>query len=179
VRDVELSPFYRTHRRSYVGYWDLLSEPEFKARISEVAAEKARVAALEAATLAVVVPGDPQTEKRFNQQGEETTLVRAEGRPGRRAAKWFSYELSASSAVALVVTYNTDNRRARSFEILVNGERVAEVSQPKSSVSRFVDVEYPLPAAARGSERVTVRFQATGGNEVAPVFAVRLIRGRA
>jgi hypothetical protein len=80
------------------------------------------------------------------------------------------------SASAIVVTYNTDNRRTRSFDVLVGGERVAEVTYPKSSVSQFVDVEYALPPAVRSAERVTVRFQATGGNEVAPVFGLRTIR---
>jgi hypothetical protein len=28
----------------------------------------------------------------------------------------------------------------------------------------------------QGKQKITVRFEATGGNEVAPVFAVRLIR---
>jgi hypothetical protein len=44
-------------------------------------------------------------------------------------------------------------------------------------VSRFFDVEYPLPAdLVQGKQKITVRFEATGGNEVAPVFGVRLVR---
>ena len=50
-------------------------------------------------------------EAAFNQQGEETSIVRADGRAGRRADKWFSYDmpLDGSAANVLVVTYNTDN----------------------------------------------------------------------
>jgi hypothetical protein len=52
-------------------------------------------------------------------QGVETTIVRADGKPGRRSAKWFSYDLPShgASPIALVVTCNSDQRRTRSHEI--------------------------------------------------------------
>jgi hypothetical protein len=76
-----------------------------------------------------------------------------------------------------VVTYHTDSRRPRSVEILVDGERVGEETFEVSSEDRFVDEEYPIPAPlVTGKEKVTVRFQPTGGNEVAAVFGLRMIR---
>ena len=80
----------------------------------------------------------------------------------------------------LVVTYNRDNRRARSFEILVDGERVGEERIPFDSESRFYDREYALPPAlVHGKTQLTIRFQAPEGNEIAPVYGLRLIRGGA
>jgi hypothetical protein len=105
--------------------------------------------------------------------------VRTGGRPGRRAAKWFSYDLPLAGETpgALVVTYNRDNRRARSFEILVDGQRVADENFPFDSESRFYDREYALPVSlVRGKARLTIRFQATGTHEIAPVYGLRLIR---
>jgi hypothetical protein len=128
--------------------------------------------------VAYVPAGDEQQERAFNQQGEDTSIVRADGRPGRRGAKWFSYDVrvDASQAVALVVTYNSDNRRARSFEIVVDGRRIGEQHFEQNSESRFFDVEYRLPDdLARGKEQVTVRFQALSGNDIAPVFGIRSI----
>jgi hypothetical protein len=177
--DVTLAPFYSTHRRVYTGYWDLLTPAENVARLKALEAERARVRRLEAATLVLLAPGDAASEKAHNQQGEATSLVRTDGRPGRRAAKWFSYDLplADSTPAALVVTYNRDNRRARSFEVLVDGERVSEERFGFDSESRFYDREYPLPAAlVQGKTRLTIRFQATSGNEIAPVYALRLIR---
>ena len=176
---IEFAPFYRLHRRTYSAYWDILTPAEYKARLAERTAENERQRALEAASVGFVPAGDPKAEKSFNQQGEETTIVRAEGRPGRRAAKWFSYDVpvDASQPMTLVVTYNSDNRRARSFEIHAEGQRIGDQAFAQSSVSRFFEVEYPLPAEmTRGKQKVTIKFQATGGNEVAPVFAVRTIR---
>jgi DUF1680 family protein len=178
-RDLELVPFYRIHHRTYAAYWDLLTPPEYEKRIAENAAERERQRKLEQATVAFVVPGDPQNERELNQRGEGTSVLRADGRPGRRAAKWFSYDISidATRPVALVVTYNSDTRRSRTFEILVEGHRVGEQTIPESSESRFYDVQYPIPSGiVQGKQKATVRFQAVSGNETAPVFGIRIIR---
>jgi uncharacterized protein len=176
--ELTLAPFYRIHRRIYTGYLDVLTPAENEARLKAIEAERARVRALEAATIVLVDPGDPASETAHNQQGEETSIVGVGGRRGRRAAKWFSYDVAAAVAPrALVVTYNRDNRRARSFRILAAGELLAEESFPFDSESQFFDREYALPAgAAAGRSTLTIRFEATGTNEVAPVYAVRLVR---
>jgi uncharacterized protein len=118
-----------------------------------------------------------------DQQGEESTVDRSPVRPGRRARKWFSFDLpvDASHSITLVVTYNTDQRGTRSSEILVDGRRVGEQgiegSPNGSAVGHFFDVDYRIPAELiNDKQRVTVRFQATGGNETPTVFGVRTIR---
>ena len=177
--DVEFSPFYSMHRRSYTAYWDLLSAADMKARAADLAAERERMRALEAATIAHADPADREGEKKFNQQGVETSVIRTDGRSGRRAIQWFSYDLpvSGSTPLALVATYNGDQRRPRSFDVLVNGTRVGSETQPQSSLSRFYEKEYAIPAALLSDRTtLTVRFEATNGLEVTPVFGVRLIR---
>jgi DUF1680 family protein len=179
ARDVELAPFYAVQRRTYAAYWDLLTPAEYAARLAEAAKEQGRQRQLEAASVAFVLAGDTDAEKPFNQQGEETAVVRADGRPGRRGTKWFSYDvpIDGSATLALVVTYNTDNRRPRTFDILIDGTRIHADSMPQSSVSRFIDIHYVVPRdLLRDKKSVTVRFEATGGNEIAAVFGVRFIR---
>jgi hypothetical protein len=61
--------------------------------------------------------------------------------------------------------------------VLVNGRKVASESQPQSSVSRFYEKEYPLAADLNRDGKITVRFEASNGLEVTPVFAIRLVRG--
>jgi DUF1680 family protein len=179
ARDLAFEPFYRLHRRVYAAYWDLLTPAEFRSKATEIAAERERQRALDAATITAVPIGDAEAEKTiYQQQGEETSIVRADGRPGRRAAKWFSYTLpvKATAPAALVLTYNSDTRQPRSFEILVDGRRVGEQTIPKSSESRFFDVEYALPHdLVRGKSSIVVRVQALEGSETAPVFAIRAV----
>ncbi len=178
-RDLELAPFYRLHHRTYAAYWDVMTPSEYEKRLAEAAGERERLRKLEAATVAYVAPGDPQIEQELKQQGEETSIVRVDGRAGRRAGKWFSYEMPVDPgrSLALVVTYNSDTRRARTFDILVDDQRVGGETIPESSESRFFDVQYPIPPElARGRQNVRVRFQASSGNEIPPVFGVRVIR---
>ena len=40
--DVEFSPFFSMHRRSYTAYWDLLTADDLKTRAAELAAERER-----------------------------------------------------------------------------------------------------------------------------------------
>jgi len=180
--EVEFVPFYRLHKRTYSVYWDLYDAGAWTKRLDELAAEKVKRQKLEAGTVAFVQPGDAE-EKQFNQQGEDTAPDRVLGRIGRRSRKWFSFDLPVEpgKAMALVLTYNPEERAKRSFEILVDGQRIGdgviERYPPGSPTGRFYDVDYKIPAElVKDKKKVTVRFQASGGNETATIFGVRMIR---
>jgi DUF1680 family protein len=182
-QDVELEPFYRLHRRAYSIYFDLFTPAEWEKKSAELLAERERQRKREAATVAFAQPGEMQPERDFNQQGEETAPVRAAGRAGRSGKKWFSFDLpvDASHSMTLLVTYHGEERATRTFEILVDGARVGEQKierhRPGSPTKSFFDVEYPIPAdLVKGKQKVTVRFQATGGNETAGVYGIRMMR---
>ena len=185
TKEITLVPFYRLHRREYTIYWDTYTAEQWLKKTATMAAEQKQQAQLEAATVAFVQPGDPQKEKAFNQQGEDTTPDRFLGRTARRSKKWFSYDLPVSPrALTLVVTYHSEERSKRAFEILVDGQRVGEQtierSGPGSAAGKFFDVEYRIPAdLLTGKTKITVRFAAKGGNEIAAVYGVRVIRADA
>ena len=182
-RDVEFVPFYRLHRRTYGVYWDLFTPAEWEQEKTEYAARQERHRKLELATVAFVQPGEMQPERDFNYRAaDDAQLARLLGRRGRRAKSWFSFDLPVDPAhpMALVVTYNSDEWRRRTFEILVDGRRIKEQTVEKRGPMRFFDVECAVPAElAEGKEKVTVRFQASGGNEIAAVYGIRMIRADA
>jgi uncharacterized protein len=180
---VELEPFYRLHERTYAVYWDLFTPAEWEKRSAEIAAERERQRKLEAATVGYVQPGEMQPERNFNQQGESSMPQRVLGRAGRRAAAagWFSFDMPVDPAhpAALIVTLFSGERRSAAFDVLVDGVHVGSYARPIAGPPRFYDVEYAIPAdVARGKQKVTVRFQPTGG-ETATVFGVRTIRADA
>ncbi|PYP51477.1 MAG: hypothetical protein DMD45_07975, partial [Gemmatimonadetes bacterium] len=185
ARDVELVPFYRLHRRTYATYWDLFTPGEWEAKKAEYAAEAERVRRLEAATVAYLEPGEVVFERQFNYQaGEGAVPQRILGRPGRRGTSWFSYDVPVDSAhpMVLLATYYSGDRRGTpaEFEIDVDGRRVADQALRLSEPHRFFDVEYAIPQELIGGKaRVTVRFQAKAGSQIATVFALRTIRGDA
>ena len=185
-KQLEFVPFYRLHRRLYGIYFDLYTSEAWEKKLEELAAVQKKQQLLEVATIGFIAPGDVDKEKAFNQQGEETNADRGAGRAGRRSKKWFSYDLPVepTKPITLVVTYNTDERGKRSTELLVDGQRVGEQaidrSPPGSATGRFFDVEYKVPSElVKDKKKVTVKFQATGGNETPTVFGVRTIRADA
>ena len=184
--DVDFRPFYSMHRRTYAAYWDLYTPQEWEQKAADIAAEQEKQGKLEAATVGYAQPGQMQTERDFNEQGEETTPDRVMGRAGRRGRNWFSFDLPVDPAhpMALVVTYSTQEFGHRTFDLLTDGRRVGqqtvERTGPGSAATHFFDVLYALPAdLVKGKQKVTVRFQATGGNEIAAVFGIRMIRADA
>ncbi len=181
-REVDFVPFYRLHRRTYAIYWDLFTHQEWDKRAEAIAAEHEKPRKLELATVAYAQPGEMQPERDFNQQGEDSEPDRIMGRSARRGTKWFSFDLPIDAAhpMALVVTYYSDEWRKRTFDILLDGQKVGEQVVEKGGVPHFFDVEYSLPAdLVKDKQKVTVRFQATNGNEIAAVFGVRMIRADA
>ena len=127
-----------------------------------------------------------QPERNFNQQGEDTTPDRVLGRAGRRGRQWFSFDLPVDPAhpMTLIVTYSTHEFRERTFDILTDGTAIGhqkiERSGPGSASAEFFDIGYPVPVSVvAGKSKVTVRFQSTGGNEIAAVFGLRMIRADA
>jgi hypothetical protein len=112
--------------------------------------------------------------------------VREQGTPGRRAGKWFSFDMPVEPEhpMTLIVTYHDEERANRTFEILVGGVRVGQQSierhRPGNGSRGFFDVEYAIPAElVKGKQKVTVRFQAATGSETASVFGIRMIRSDA
>ena len=78
------------------------------------------------------------------------------------------------------MTYGGEGRRKSTFNILIDGKKVGDyIALPRSpeQEAHFVDANYAIPADLIGEKRkVTVRFQATDGNEIRGVFGVRTVR---
>jgi hypothetical protein len=139
---------------------------------------------LEAATVVFAQPGRMQTERDFNLQGEDTSPVQLQGHYGRKGTKWFSFDLPVDPArpMAVIVTFSNDGPR-RSFNVLVEGRKVGELALERRSPEqdiRFFDIEYVIPAElVKGKQKVTIRFEATNGNEISTVFGIRIVRADA
>jgi DUF1680 family protein len=183
--DIDFQPFFRLHRRTYSTYWDLFTPAEWEQRRAEYAAEAERRRRLEAATVAYLEPGEVVFERQFTYQaGEDVVPQRIMGRPGRRGRSWFSYDVPVDPPhpMILIATYYSGDRRGMpaDFEIRVDGQRVGGEQLRLTSPQRFFDIEYPVPQVlVQGKGKVTVRFQAKPGSQIATVFALRMIRGDA
>ncbi len=180
--DVLLTPFYRTHRRTYSVYFDVLTPAEFDAKAAAIVADRERVRKLEAATLSFVQPGEMQPERDFNYQSQpDRQAQRTAGRGNRGGPGWFSFDMAVdpASPMAVVVTYYNElglGPANGNFDILIDGTSIAKFL-PNANASGFYDAQYAIPAnLVAGKTKVTVKFQANGNGRVAPVFGVRTIK---
>ena len=184
ARDVSLTPFYRTSRRLYSIYFDVLTPSEFATREEAIAAERARVAKIEAATVGFVQPGEMQPERDYNYRSEpeERPVGRTNGRANRAGTGWFSFDMpvDATKPMALVVTYLNElglPPTNGTFSILVDDVEIAKFT-PNATATGFYFVEYPMPSSAiAGKSTVAVKFQSAPNGRIVPVFGVRTIRG--
>ena len=181
--DVSLTPFYRTHRRTYSVYFDVISPADFDARTAALAAERERTRRMEAATTGVVQPGDLQSEKDSNYQSDpaDRPPLRTNGRGSRGGTGWFSFDLAVDSTarMAAVVTYFTEiglPPATGNFQVLVDGSAIGKY-EPNASATGFWMAQYAVPPElVQGKGRVTVKFQAGAGSRIVPVFGVRMVR---
>jgi hypothetical protein len=181
--DVALAPFYRTHRKRYSLYFDLVTPVQYAEKLAAMQAARDAEARIEAATLGKVVAGNADSEQAANYRSDpaDRPVGRNEGRTQRNGAGWFSYDLpvDGDTQMAVVVTYFVEPGLPAPmgpFDILVDGTSVGPYV-PNHLASGFYRVTYPVPQAlAQGRGIVTVRFQGVGGGRIAPVFEVRTIR---
>jgi hypothetical protein len=103
------------------------------------------------------------------------------GRNGRdaRSGGFFEFTMNVRGGpLVLQASYWGDERR-RTFDILVDGIKVATQTLDAEHPGQFFDVEYPLPEAmTRGKKGVKVRFEPQDRNTAGPVFGVRLFTAR-
>jgi DUF1680 family protein len=179
--DLTFRPFYQLSDRRYGIYWDLYTPEEWKDRSAASDADADRRRKLEAATVGYAQPGQMQAERDYNFQSEDATVIPGDN-PGRRSTKWFSFDMPVDEThpMTLIVTYSSGERTRRDFDVLIDGKRLKTESIAPATPSIFHDVDYSLPAdAVRGKQKVTVRFEAAPGSEVAGVYGVRMIRADA
>jgi len=178
-RDVTFRPFFRTHRTTYGVYWDLARPDRWQAQVGTVTPEERRQR-LDAATVGVVQPGEMQAERDANYRSSmDRPVLNLDGRSGRGGQGWFSLDLPVDPAhpMALLVTYHTA-QPGTAFDVLVDGSKVGQ--QHAAGSGGFYDVEYTIPTdLVRDRQKVTVRFQARDGEDIAAVCGVRMIRADA
>jgi photosystem II stability/assembly factor-like uncharacterized protein len=137
------------------------AEAALKAR---EASEAARKKLLAERTIDSVAIGNEADEGKHNFQGNQSKTgpwVDRVWRDARRGG-WFSYDLKVlpDQPMTLVCTYWGGDTR-KTFDILVDGQKIATQALTGSKPGNFLDVDYQLPAElTRGKNKVTVKFEA-------------------
>jgi DUF1680 family protein len=180
--DVTLKPFYQVYNRQYSVYWEVTTDEGLqKRKLEREAALQARKD-LEARTVDWLQPGEMQPERDHNQRGEHTEAGEYNGRKFRHAMDgWFSFDVAVDPTKAneLVCTWWGSETGARTFDILVDGQKVATQSLLNNKPGQFWDASYALPREVTDNKKtVTVKFAARQGNFAGGLFGFRVARAR-
>ncbi|MDQ2799969.1 MAG: glycoside hydrolase family 127 protein, partial [Armatimonadota bacterium] len=170
--DVTLKPFYSTYFGRYTVYWDTFTPDAWHAREAAYKAEQERLRELSARTVDEIKMGEQQPEHDHNLQSLNSNTGPYMGPFGEThwrdagAGGWFSFDLKTlpDAPQDLVCTYWGGETGNRSFDILIDGTKIAAQILHEDKPGQFFDRSYPIPQELlAGKEKVTVRFQPKPG----------------
>lgn len=129
-------------------------------------------------TVDKVIIADPESEQAHAMRGEQTRSSRSMGWRDAVNGGWFSYDMKCEreGEQELVVTYHSTDDGMRTFDIIINGEKIATRTLRAETYDMLIDSAYPIPQHLLRSGRLTVKFDAHDGNMAGGVFGCRIRR---
>ena len=177
--DVTLVPYHMLFGQRYSVYWRIVRDgsPEHRRIVAEQEARRKRLAR----TVDAVQIGVRTSEQEHGLEGENTGSGFHRGRNWRHATDggWFSYELAVSPDEPMILscTYWGSDVGARTFDVLVDDQKIATQTLNRNKPDEFFEVEHPIPPELiRGKNKVTVKFQGHPGNFAGGVFGCEMLR---
>ncbi|WP_028965486.1 glycoside hydrolase family 127 protein [Sphingomonas phyllosphaerae] len=183
IRPADLSfvPFYRQYDRRSAVYFKRFTDAQWKVEEAAFLAEQVRQKDLAARSVDVMHLGEMQPERDHNLTSEISYPLAYRGRNGRdaRTGGFFEFTMAVKPGpLVLQATYWGDERK-RTFDILVDNQRIATQTLDTDKPGAFFDVDYPVPEAlTKGKSKVRVRFVPHDKNTAGPVFGVRLFTAK-
>ena len=182
--DVELIPFNRTKEEYYSVYWDLFTPETWAVQQDKYRESERKQKDLEDRTIDKLRLGEMQPERDHSFTGENLQTGEDHGQKWRTAEQGgsftFTMKVDDKADNILVSSYWGADNRGRSFDIFVDGMKIATQDLNLFKESRFYEIKYPLPEdAVKNKQSVTVKFVAKPNNEVGPVYGtIRMVRAK-
>jgi hypothetical protein len=177
-RDVTLVPYHKLFDQRYAVYWRVFRKgsPEHRKFLAAEAARQRRRARI----VDEVKIGDRASEAAHGLKHDRSQSGAFGGRVWRHAPDgWFSYELTIlpDRPMTLCCTYWGDDVGSRTFDILVEEQKIATQKLNRNRPGEFFEQEYGIPPdLTRAKEKVTVKFQAHPGNTAGGVFGCAILK---
>lgn len=178
---VMLRPFNELFYEFYNVYWDVLTPEQYEERKEILRAEETRQAELTARTVDEYRPGEQQSEVDHDQKGEKTSSGDAMYRKFRHAVDggWFSFraKVNPDQPVELLCTYwGGESSGNRTFDILLDGNRIATETLHQDKPGEFFEKSYAIPRElTAGKKTVEIRFQAHPGKIAGGLFGAKIV----
>ncbi len=178
-KNYSLVPLYDIiHQVSTVYWYATGGDTSYQQRESETAQQNR---ALVARIQDYVLPGNSQSEALHGVQSSSSGTGNFAGTTWRDAdGGWFSYQLATKGAksASLLCSYWGSDSGNRTFDILVNGTKIATQTLQNDDPTKFFTVTYVIPPALLNSgDTVRVEFRAAAGKVAGGLFGVALLKG--
>lgn len=176
--DVTLVPFYVAKER-YSAYFDFFTEETWAEEERQFLAERARQVKIAKETLTFFQPGEMQPERDCNFNSEKSVNGEYMGRKWRdaRDGGFFEFDMKVdpNNTCSLIIDYWGDDVGNRNFDVIVDGQIIAEQKLDRNKPGQFFNELYRIPNPEKKSV-VRVRFQAKPGAIAGGIFGARTMR---
>ena len=180
-RDITFRPFYMTHDRRYSVYFDLFDDEKWSKFQADYKAELEQRKILEELTYDAFQPGEMQPERDHRFTGEKLNIMENfKNRKARGAERggWLEFEMKVipEKPMALVFEYWGGFTGSKTFDILVNDQKIATENISGKKDGAFIDVQYDIPDDLTANKNhILVRLMPHEGHRAGPFFYVRTI----
>ncbi|MEH3104143.1 MAG: glycoside hydrolase family 127 protein [Sphingomonas phyllosphaerae] len=179
--DLTFVPFYRQYDRRSAVYFKRFTDAQWKVEEAAFLAEQARQKDLAARSVDIMHLGEMQPERDHDLTSEISYPLAYRGRNGRdaRTGGFFEFTMAVKPGPLILQAVYWGEETKRSFDILVDNQRIATQTLDANKPGAFFDVDYPVPEAlTKGKTKVKVRFVPHDKNTAGPVFGVRLFTAK-
>ncbi|MCE5185258.1 MAG: glycoside hydrolase family 127 protein [Planctomycetaceae bacterium] len=179
--DVRLIPLYQIADQKYTVYMDAFTADARKAKRAELQAELEKQKAEAARTVDTFRPGEMQSERDHNFDGQNILAGEYAGRKWRHADNGghmaFDLKVLPDAAMELALTYWGSDAGGRVFDILVNETKIATQTLENVKPGVFTDVTYAIPAElTKGKETIRVKLAAHPGRTAGGIYGARTMK---
>jgi len=171
-----LKPFFSIHHRRYMCYWYQATANKYAH--SDLAKQEEEAARLAAQTLDFVSPGEQQSEAGHDYAYSANSFASTYGGERFRGAKAGGYvqytlcDTQKTDNCILRLKMIKDKRRNQTFQLVVNGKRMPEMTIDKGR--GFCEKDIFLNKADDG--RYTIKIEAAENLPLPNIFSIRLLQ---
>jgi DUF1680 family protein len=181
-RNITFKPFYKTHDRRYSVYFDIFTEEKWTKHQAEYMAALEQKKKLDSLTYDAFQPGEMQQERDHNFTGEKLNILENfKNRKARGSERggWLEFEMKVipGQSMALVFEYWGGFTGSKTFDILVNDQKIATENISEKKDGAFIDVQYDIPGELMSNkETILVKLMPHEGHRAGPFFYARTIK---